>query len=122
MTAFIGASEKPHVGQCQNFFTNRGYCLEPVLALGAAIPTDRDICQKCRADTLRFRERLTASYVKSIRSGDMAEWVARSRAHILDLHRWYGQRAADGASLEDLYRINRDIELRQGLLNAVLAG
>jgi hypothetical protein len=122
MTAFIGAPEGPHIGQCQNFSTETGYCLAPVLALGGAFATDRDICGGCKLDTARFTERLTAHHVEAIVAGaGRDDFVKRTREIIEDLDRWRARRAADRAPMEELFTIRRDIALRESILSAVLA-
>jgi hypothetical protein len=126
MSAFIGASAGPHIGQCQNFILFAGaggrYCLAPVLALGGALATDRDICGACQLKTAAFVERVTAQHVEAIVSGaGRDDFVKRTREMIEDLDRWRARRAADRAPVEELFKIRRDIELRERILAAVLA-
>jgi hypothetical protein len=129
MTAFVGAPTEPHIGQCQNLIKNQRedwrdsyHCLAPVLALGAALPADRDICQECRADTAQFGRWLVAEFARTIRAGNPDEWTARARDQIHDLWLWYARRASERAPMAELYRIDRDITGREELLAAVLAG
>lgn len=127
MTAFVGAPTEPHIGQCQNLikgsradWRDSYHCLAPVLALGAALPADRDICQECRADTAQFGRWLAAEFARTLRNPD--EWIAMTRDRLDDLRWWYARRASERAPMAELYRIDRDIARREGLLAAVLSG
>lgn len=125
MSAFIGAPAGPHIGQCQNFILDGAggrYCLAPVLALGGDLVTDRDICGACKLSSAAFIERVTAQHVEAIVSGaGRDDFVKRTREMIEDLDRWRARRAADQAPMAELFKIRRDITLREEILAAVLA-
>jgi hypothetical protein len=129
VTAFVGALAGPHIGRCQNLIRGERedwrdayYCLAPVIGLGANLPTDSDICQVCRERSRLFVERLREAYVTAlVADADAArEWVALARALLTDLDVSRVRRAAQGAPMADLFKIDRDIAMRETLLDAVL--
>lgn len=127
MTSFIGAPVGPHIGKCGNFFTGdrdgRGsrYCLEPVLALGGYLTTDRDICQGCKVRSGAFGDHLVETWTTDlVEGGGAQEWIDRNVALIVGSWAWYVRRGAEGASLEELLKIRADIEMRERFHAAVL--
>lgn len=131
MSSFYGSPKGPHIGQCGNFIMPSGvmgrdgfYCLAPVLALGGELVTDRDICGGCRMHSKAFRERILAAHIRGFQAEPEAGWVwvDTSRRILADMDLGWFERAARGASMEELTKIKLDIRRREELLEAVLAG
>lgn len=131
MSSFYGSPAGPHIGQCQNFIMPSGIsgrdgysCLAPVLGLGGELITDRDICGACRMRTAAFRERIISAHVANFQAEPDAgwAWVQTCRRILADMDRGWFERAARGASMDELTKIRLDIQGREALLEAVLAG
>lgn len=129
MSSFYGSPKGPHIGECGNFIMPSGisgqdgyYCLAPVLGLGGEFVTDRDICGGCRMHSEAFRERILAAHIRGFQAEPEAGWVwvETSRRILADMDLGWFQRAARGASMEELTKIKADIRYREGLLEAVL--
>lgn len=125
MSAFYGDPAGPHIGRCQNLIMDDGahghYCLAPVLGLGTSVP-DRDICGACRMRTEAFRERLLAAHLAGFEAEPEAawEWVDTAQRILTDMDLGWFERAARGASMEELVKIKIEIRRREDLLERVL--
>lgn len=134
MSAFYGAPAGPHIGRCQNFITPQSaagyppirsaggyYCMAPVLGLGGALADDRDICGGCWMRTEAFRQRVTDQFVAGLDAEAARIWLKGADRVLADITAGYFERAARRASMVELFKIRREIERRQALIDAVLA-
>lgn len=129
MSVFYSSPKGLHIGQCQNYIVTSwgrdggGYhCLAPVIGLGSEFTTDRDICGACQMRTQEFSARLMDVGVAGIVSDPYGAkcWIETTREQLAGLDRWYYGKAAEGARMEELFKIKNDITLREKVLEAVL--
>lgn len=110
------------IGHCENLirgerddWSDAQHCGYPTIDLG--IPSERLICQSCRARSRAFIDSVTDQWVEAV-MGDV-QWQELTAALLDDYEARLGRMLAHRAPLSKIYTLQRDVDRRSRLYDRV---